>query len=53
MSLQNVHSPQSACLQASHFLHLVRLLLGPPVPEAELPDFRDIFTLAFGSPATL
>lgn len=51
MSLQNVHSPQSACLQASHFLHLVRLLLGPAVPA--LADFRDAFNLLPESPADL
>lgn len=50
ISLQNEHSPQSACLHASHFLHLVRLLLGP---EVEFPVLRDVFTLAFISPALL
>jgi len=51
MSLQKEHSPQSACLQASHFLHLVRLLLGPE--PAAFPVFREVFTLAFISPADL
>lgn len=53
MSLQNEHSPQSACLQASHFLHLVRLRLGPAVDEAAFPVLRAIFTLEFISPAVL
>lgn len=53
ISLQNEHIEQSACLQASHFLHLVRLLLGPAVPEPALPLFRDVFILAFMSPADL
>lgn len=53
ISLQNEHSPQSACLHASHFLHLVRLLLGPDEEPEVVPDFLNVLTLVLESPEFL